>query len=198
MSILKPIGAPMERAALFLDIANLEQAFRRYGTKIDYLGLRDFIAEGRCLVETFAYVPINPYDPERKRNFIDFLKRNGFLVRSKVGKPRPDHKWKCNFDIEMAVDMLHYAQHGRVDIVVMGSGDGDFIPILQAIRMNGVRCEVASTKETMAEDLLGAANGFIDLGKIIVAQSHEPNIDAMPVDDIPLTPGIDPQVDVEG
>ena len=188
----------LERLAAFLQLASLEQAFRQYGAKIDYLGLRDFIAEGRSLVETFVYLPISPYDPERKRNFIDFLKRNGFLVRSKVGKPRPDHKWKCNFDIEMAVDMLHYARHGRVDIVVMGSGDGDFAPLLQEIRMNGVRCEVAATRETMAEDLLGVASGFIDLGKIIVAQSREPNIDAMPVDDIPLTPGIDPQADVEG
>lgn len=188
----------MERVAVFLDIANLEQAFRRYEAKIDYLGLRDYIAEGRFLVETFVYLPINPHDPERKRNFIDFLKRNGFWVRSKIGKPRPDNKWKCNFDIEMAVDMLHYAQHGRVDIVVLGSGDGDFIPVLQAIRMNGVRCEVASTKETMAEDLLGAASGFIDLGKIIVAQSQQTNIDGMPIDGIPPVPDIDADVDAEG
>jgi uncharacterized LabA/DUF88 family protein len=93
--------------------------------------------------------------------------------------------------------MLHYAQHGRVDIVVMGSGDGDFIPVLHAMRSNGVRCEVASTKETMADDLLGAASGFIDLGKIIVAQSQE-NVDATPVDDIPPVDRIDAHVDVEG
>jgi uncharacterized LabA/DUF88 family protein len=190
------MGDEMERAALFLHTAILEQAFRRYQVKIDYLGLRDFIAAGRLLVETFAYVPINPYDPERKRSFIDFLKRNGFWVRSKLGKPRPNNKWQCNFNIEMAVDMLHYAQHGRVDIVVMGSGVGDFIPVLQAIRSNGVRCEVASTKETMADDLLGAASGFIDLGKIIVAQSQE-SVDATAVDDIPPVDGIDAHVDVE-
>ena len=43
------MGDEMERTALFLDIANLEQAFRRYQVKIDYLGLRDFIADGRSL-----------------------------------------------------------------------------------------------------------------------------------------------------
>jgi hypothetical protein len=63
--------------------------------------------------------------------------------------------------------------------------------------MKGIRCEVASTKETMAEDLLGAANGFIDLGKIIVAQSQETNIDASPADGIAPTPDLDHSLDIE-
>jgi hypothetical protein len=48
----------------------------------------------------------------------------------------------------------------------------------------------------MADDLLGAASGFIDLGKIIVAQSQE-SVDATAVDDIPPVDGIDAHVDVE-
>lgn len=157
----------MERTAIFLDIANLEQAFRHYDAKIDYIGLREYLTAGRFLVDAFAYVPINPYDVDRKRYFIDFLGRNGFLVRSKVGKPRPDNKWKCNFDVEMAVDMLRYSHQARVDIVVMGSGDGDMLPVCEEIRFNGIRCEVAATRQTVADDLVAAVNGFIDLGEII-------------------------------
>jgi uncharacterized LabA/DUF88 family protein len=187
----------MERAALFLDVANTELAFRRYNSRVDYLGLREYIADGRSLVEAFAYVPMNPRHPERKRNFIDFLRRNGFWVRSKVGKPRPQNKWKCAFDIEMTLDMLRYARHARIDILVLGSGDGDMTPVLQELRMNGVRCEVASTRESIAEDLLGVASGFIDLGKIIVAQSQERSGDAMDADGHSGDPNIDFRVNAE-
>jgi uncharacterized LabA/DUF88 family protein len=165
----------MERAAIFLDFANLEQGFRKLGTQIDYLGLRDYLAEGRLLVETFGYLPISPYNPDRKKNFADFLWDNGFFVRSKVGKPRPNHKWKCNFDVEMAVDILHCAHHARMDIIVIGSGDGDMLPICEEVRRSGVRCEIAATPESASEDLLRAASDYIDLGTIIRAQREELN-----------------------
>jgi uncharacterized LabA/DUF88 family protein len=161
----------MERTAVFLDVANLECGFREFQQRIDYLGLRDYLAEGRFLVETFAYVPVSPYQPDKKKDFIDFLQRNGFLVRAKLGKPRTENRWKCNFDVELAVDMLHFAHHGRVDIIVIGSGDGDLIPVLQEIRLSGIRCEVASTLKTVSQDLLAAASGFIDLGKVIREQA---------------------------
>jgi uncharacterized LabA/DUF88 family protein len=163
----------MERVTIFLDLANLEQGFRKLGAQVDYLGLRDYLADGRVLVETFAYLPINPYTPDQKKHFADFLERNRFLVRSKIGKPRPNHKWKCNFDVEMAVDILHCAQLGRVDIVVIGSGDGDMLPLCEEVRSLGVRCEIAATKESTAKELLGAASGYIDLGAIVRKQREE-------------------------
>jgi uncharacterized LabA/DUF88 family protein len=163
----------LERAAIFLDFANLEHGFRQLGTQIDYLGLRDYLADGRLLVETFAYLPMSPYNPESKRGFADFLSENGFIVRSKIGKVRPNHKWKCNFDVEMAVDILHCAHHARVDIIVIGSGDGDMLPICREVRRNGVRCEIAATPESMSEELLGAASGYIDLGIVISEQREE-------------------------
>lgn len=164
----------MERSAIFLDFANIEHGFRDLGVQVDYLGLRDYLAEGRLLVETFAYLPISPYNPEGKNNFADFLRNNGFFVRSKVGKPRPNHRWKCNFDVEMAVDILHYAHQCRVDIVVIGSGDGDMLPICREVRRSGVRCEIAATPESLSAELLDAASGYIDLGTVIRDQREEP------------------------
>jgi len=163
----------MERIAMFLDAANLEHGFRNLGAQIDYLGLRDYLAEGRLLIETFVYLPINPSRPDSKAQFIGFLQDSGFFVRSKVGKPRPNDKWKCNFDVEMAVDILHYAQHGRVDIIVIGSGDADMAPVCKEVRWCGVRCEVAATRECTAKELLTAASGYIDLNMIIHQQQEE-------------------------
>lgn len=180
----------MERTAIFLDVANLEQAFRQYNAKIDYVGLREYLTAGRFLVDAFAYVPINPHHADGKRNFIDFLGRHGFLVRSKVGKPRPDNKWKCNFDVEMAVDMLRYSHQARVDIVVMGSGDGDMLSVCEEIRFHGIRCEVAATRQTVADDLVTAVNGFIDLGEIIKESGTTENEEDVPAQS-PLRPNLE-------
>jgi uncharacterized LabA/DUF88 family protein len=163
----------MERLILFLDIANLNSAFRKLGVEADWLGLRDYLAEGRVLVEAFAYLPINPYNPEGRQRFADFLRRNGFLVRSKIGKPRPRNRWRCNFDVEIAVDVMHCVQHGRVDIVGLASGDGDMLRLCDEVRVLGVRCEIAATRESAAGDLLNAASGFIDLGIVIREQREE-------------------------
>jgi uncharacterized LabA/DUF88 family protein len=163
----------MERIAMFLDLANLEDGFRRLGERADYVGLRDYLAEGRILIETFVYLPLSPYHPERKRHLSDFFERNGFLVCSKIGKSRPGHKWACSFNVEMAVDILHYAHGGRVDIIVIGSGHADMLPICEELRWRGVRCEIAATKDCAAEELLIAASGFIDLGTIIREQREE-------------------------
>lgn len=182
----------MERTVLFLDIANLECSFRHYDAQIDYVGLRDFLAEGRFLVDAFVYLPISPYEPNAKDSFIDFLSRNGFYVRSKLGKPRPNDRWKCNFNVEMAVDMLHFTHHGRAEIVVLGSGNGDMIPVCHEMRMNGVRCEVAATRQSVADDLLRVANGFIDLGEIIKDETGTARrIQIETESGIPVAPGFE-------
>jgi uncharacterized LabA/DUF88 family protein len=180
----------MERVSLFLDMANLESAFRKHGVRIDWLGLRDYLAESRVLVETFVYLPISPYNPEGKRHLADFLQRNGFLVRSKVGKPRPRNRWKCNFDVEMAVDVMHCVQHGRVDIIVLGSGDGDMVRLCNQVRLQGVRCEIAATRESAAPELIDAASGYIELGSVI--REHR---EAMNINDSEVESHVTPDVE---
>jgi uncharacterized LabA/DUF88 family protein len=181
----------MERTAVFLDMANLEQSFRKLDVRVDYLGLRDYLGEGRVLAETFVYLPISPYNPEGKQRLVRFLQDNGFLVRSKIGKPRPLHRWKCNFDVEMAIDILNCAHRGRVDIVVIGSGDGDLLPVCEAVRLLGVRCEIAATRESLSQELVTAANGFVDLGSIIREQR-----DTAPEDAAQDTESETPEVEV--
>jgi len=160
----------MERAAIFCDLAKLEVEFRKLGVHIDYLGLREYLGEGRIVVETFVYFPINPYTPERKNKFAAFLQHNGFIVRGKIGTPRPGRRWTCNCNVEMAVDVLNYIRDGRIDIVVIGSGSGDIVPVCEEVRRRGVRCEVASTGECADEEVISAASSFIDLGAVIRQQ----------------------------
>lgn len=157
----------MEKVVIFVDLANVERAFRRTGERVDLLGLRDYLAGGRFVLDTFVYVPIDPFNPDRQTFVVEFLQRHGFFVRSKLGKKRPGGRWKANFDVEIALDASRYAATRRPDVVVLACGDGDLTCLVLELRLQGVRCEIATTRAVASENLLAAASGFIDLGEVI-------------------------------
>jgi NYN domain len=51
----------------------------------------------------------------------------------------------------------------RPDIVVLASGDADFVPLIQEVRKSGVRVEVAAFEGTAGADVLLKCSGFINL-----------------------------------
>ena len=51
----------------------------------------------------------------------------------------------------------------KPDIIVLASGDADFVPLIQEVRKSGVRVEVAAFAETAGADILLKCSGFIDL-----------------------------------
>lgn len=165
----------MTSIATFFDVANLEGSFRAHGLPIDYLLLRDFLVKDRALKESFAYVPRSPFAPERRDRLVSFLRRHGFLVRSKVGKKRPAGKWKCDFDVEMTWDISKYIDRSKADVIVVACGDRDLMPVYQSVRALGVEVEVASTQQTVASDIMEAASRFIDLGESFMRPCNTEN-----------------------
>ena len=136
-----------ERIALFVDYHNTLHALRRAGRQIDLAALKDYLADGRHLLEAFLYIASHPA-PERQeadRASLQRLRESGFLVRTRTGQLLPDGRLKCDFDLEMALDVQDFAARTRPDIVVLVTGDGDFTPLAQRLRLQGIRVEVAST-----------------------------------------------------
>jgi hypothetical protein len=71
--------------------------------------------------------------------------------------------YKCNFDVEITMDMLKVVYQVKPDIIVLASGDSDFVSLIQEVRKSGVRVEVAAFEETAGPDILRKCSGFIDL-----------------------------------
>ena len=160
----------MERHAQFWDLANIESAFRRLEARIDYTGLRTYLAGGRSLIDTFCYVPQNPHRPDDREVLLRHFKKHGFFVRTKIGQKRCGGQWKCNFDVEMACDILRFVEYAKPDTIAVCSGDRDMKAVYQSVRERGVRVEVAATRNSFAWEILDAASSFIDLGKVIADQ----------------------------
>ena len=176
----------MEKVVVFLDYANINAAASQQGCEADYKLLLDYLAdpeEGRFLQEAFAYVPIDP----RREHAMDEKVRGmwdaGYLVKTKVGTIA-GQSYKCDFDVEMTLDISRAAYELQPDIVVLASGDSDFVPVVLELRQKGIRVEVAAFNRSMSGLLRHRCSGFIDLDLLVSPCDDEgaEQTDDMPCD----------------
>ncbi len=151
-----------EKVVLFLDYANINRAAREKRYRLDYCDLLHYVGEDRFLIDAHCYVPINPRNEHRLDREIEELWRSGYIVTTKLGTIAGG-TYKCNFDVEITMDMLKAMYQVKPDIIVLASGDSDFVSLIQEVRKYGVRVEVAAFEETAGTDILLKCSGFIDL-----------------------------------
>jgi len=151
-----------ERVVLFLDYANIDRAARERGVQLNYQHLLLYMGENRFLVDSHCYVPIDPRNPHRLDRDIEELWSAGYIVTTKKGNVAGS-TYKCNFDVEITMDMLKAVYQFKPDIIVLASGDSDFVPLIQEVRKSGVRVEVAAFEESTGQDIVLKSSGFIDV-----------------------------------
>src|SRR6266852_3361635 len=151
-----------EKVVLFLDYANINRAAREKRYRLDYCDLLHYVGEDRFLIDAHCYVPINPRNEHRLDREIEELWRSGYIVTTKLGTIAGG-TYKCNFDVEITMDMLKAMYQVKPDIIVLASGDSDFVSLIQEVRKSGVRVEVAAFEETAGTEILRKCSGFIDL-----------------------------------
>src|SRR5437763_3476873 len=129
---------------------------------MDYQDLLQYVGEERFFIDAHCYVPINPRNEHRLDKEIEDLWRSGYIVTTKMGTIAGG-TYKCNFDVEITMDMLKAMYQVKPDIIVLASADSDFVSLIQEVRKSGVRVEVAAFAETAGTDILLKCSGFIDL-----------------------------------
>lgn len=151
-----------QRVAILADAQNLyHTAQSLYSRNIDYSSLLQKGTAGRALTRAIAYV-IRADSPDEV-SFFDALVDIGFETKIKDIKTFGDGSKKADWDLGIALDAVSLADH--VDTVVLCSGDGDFERLCTHLRHEGVRVEVMAFKESTAEELVAAADTFIDLSE---------------------------------
>lgn len=151
-----------EKVVFFLDYANINRAAREKRYRLDYYDLLQYVGEDRFLIDAHCYVPINPRNEHRLDREIEELWRSGYIVTTKLGTIAGG-TYKCNFDVEITMDMLKVMYQVKPDIIVLASGDSDFISLIQEVRKSGIRVEVAAFEGTAGVDILLKCSGFINL-----------------------------------
>ncbi|OSI24819.1 LabA-like NYN domain-containing protein [Bradyrhizobium canariense] len=158
------------RIALFIDGANLHATSRTVGFDVDYRRLLNEFQSRGTLLRAFYYSAIvEDEEFSSIRPLLDWLDYNGYTVVTKPTKefvdPSGRRKVKGNMNIELAVDAMELA--GKLEEMVLFSGDGDFRSLVEAVQRRGVRVTVVSTMVTrppmIADELRRQADVFTDL-----------------------------------
>lgn len=154
------------RVGIFIDTQNLYHSARDLQERtVNFETLLKSACEGRELVRAVAYVVEKEGDTS-SRPFIYKLSTLGYKVRrmflqlhhvSDQGKPI----WEGNWDMGIVADMVRLSDH--LDVVVLGSGDGDFADIVEVLQERGKRVEVIAFREHTAQKLVDAADKFTHL-----------------------------------
>jgi uncharacterized LabA/DUF88 family protein len=151
-----------QRVAVLADSQNLYHSAQSvYSQNIDYASLLEKAVQGRELTRAIAYV-IRAQSEDEER-FFEALVDIGFETKIKDIKTFGDGSKKADWDIGMSLDAVTLANH--VDTIVLCTGDGDFSRLCNHLRHEGVRVEVMGFEESAAEDLVDAADSFVDLSE---------------------------------
>ena len=84
-------------------------------------------------------------------------------------------------DVALAVDALQVGLGRMIDVAVLVTGDGDFVPLVRALNKQGVRVLAAyfafeaadGSKSFINERLLTAANYAVDIGALESSKEHK-------------------------
>jgi uncharacterized LabA/DUF88 family protein len=153
---------PNQRVAVLADSQNLyHTAQSMYTRNIDYAALLEEAVSDRELTRAIAYV-IRAEAPEEE-SFFDALIDIGFETQIKDIKTFADGSKKADWDVGICLDAITLANH--VDTIVLCTGDGDFTRLCHHLKHEGVRIEVVCFGESTADELVEAADSFVDMSE---------------------------------
>ncbi len=151
------------RLGVFVDTANLIDRDPDGPIQVDFAKLLAHVIRDRRLVHARAYCPI----------YADFVGRlehqhsvapvwgHGYDIVTKPIKVFADGTRKADLDIVLVMDVIRRLR--TMDVVALMSGDGDYVPMVEYLREHGLRVEVYSFAEAIAEELRRAADDWSDI-----------------------------------
>ncbi len=150
-----------QRIGVFVDVQNLYYSAKNiYNSKINFKELLRIAVGERKLVRAMAYVI--KADVLAEKSFFDALEQIGFEIKSKDLQIFFGGSKKGDWDVGIAMDAIELGP--KLDTVVLVSGDGDFLPLVQHLqRAIGCRVEGISFGKSTSSKLIEEVDSFIDL-----------------------------------
>ncbi len=153
---------PQQRVGVFIDIQNMYYSARAlFGKKVNFKKILEEAVSGRLLVRALAYGITT--EKAHEGDFHQALSEHGFEVKTKPLQSFIGGQKKGDWDVGIAVDVL--SMEPKIDVAVLVSGDGDFIPLIEYAKHKGLRMEIMSFRESASGSLISAADSFTDLSQ---------------------------------
>ena len=156
---MSAIKHPEQRVAIFIDAQNLYHSARNlYKARVNFAAVLKEAVAGRKLVRAIAYVITSESGEESA--FFDALTKMGIETKTKDLQVFAGGAKKGDWDVGLAVDCIKMAP--RLDAVIIASGDGDFIPLVEYLQTM-TQVEVISFGKSTSMKLKERVDDFIDL-----------------------------------
>jgi len=151
-----------QRVGVFIDVQNMYYSAKNlYNCRVNFGNIVETAVADRQLVRAIAYV-VRAGVPEEQA-FFDALIKLGIETKEREVQVFLGGAKKADWDVGMVVDAIRLSP--KLDVVVLVSGDGDFIPLVEYLQNMGVQTEVMAFRETSSSKLVEEVDDFIDLSK---------------------------------
>lgn len=153
------------KTGIYIDFDNI--ASNGLGS-IQFEPLRAFYEGSGNVIQAHAYMAIHEAMEAENAGYAAW--RNGCRIRLENGgfkihqKPVKQYQHddgtvttKANFDVELTVDVM--AHSDRLERVILMTGDGDFVRLVEALQSKGIWVEV-SALANVSKDLIKASNRY--------------------------------------
>ncbi len=151
-----------QRVGIFIDTQNLYHSAKNlYNAKVNFGAVLKEAVAGRQLVRAVAYVIATEAGDET--NFFEALAKLGIETKVKDLQIFAGGAKKADWDVGLAIDAVKMSP--KLDTIVIVSGDGDFVPLVEYLKLSGVQVEVISFGKSSSLKLKEAVDEFVDLSE---------------------------------
>ncbi len=152
-----------QRVSVLVDIQNLYYSAKvLHNKKVNFKNVLEEAVSGRKLIRAMAYGIRTMEGSEEK--FLDALENHGFEVKTKDLQIFPGGAKKGDWDVGIAVDAIKMSK--SLDVIVLVSGDGDYIPVVEYIQnTTGCRVEGLAFLESASAKLIEKLDDFTNLSE---------------------------------
>jgi uncharacterized LabA/DUF88 family protein len=154
------IKHPAQRVGVFIDTQNLYHSAKHlYKSRVNFQNVLQEAVGDRVLVRAIAYVISTEGGDEK--NFFEALTKIGIETKVKGLQIFSDGAKKADWDVGIAIDAVKLAP--KLDTVILATGDGDFVPLIEFLENDGCQVEVISFGKSSSQKLKEAAHAFTDM-----------------------------------
>jgi uncharacterized LabA/DUF88 family protein len=151
-----------QRVEVLIDVQNLYHSAKNlYQAKVNFSEVLKKAIAGRKFIRAFAYVVRTKTGEEKA--FFEALIKLGIETKVRDLQEFYGGAKKADWDVGIVIDAIRTAP--GVDVVVLCSGDGDFIPLVEYLKNQGKRVEIIAFGKTTSLKLKEATDEFLDMEK---------------------------------
>ncbi len=149
-----------QRVAVLIDVQNMYHSAKSlYKARVNFKEVIKTATAGRRLIRAIAYVVKTEGGEEQP--FFEALGKAGIELKMKDLQIFAGGMKKGDWDVGISVDAVRLAE--ITDAVVLVTGDGDFVPLIEFLKGRGRQAEVMAFGRSTSSKLKEAADDFIDL-----------------------------------